>query len=55
MLTDLLDRLRREREEARAIAELRAMSAHELADLGISRDQIRPYVKGRVAPRSVRS
>jgi len=47
MLSELLRRWQLRRAEARAIAELRGFNRHELADLGISRDQIRAYVTGK--------
>lgn len=42
--------LRRILDNERAAAELQRLDARELADLGITRAQIRPYVQGRLRP-----
>lgn len=44
----LLKRWREARERAAALAELRRMDRARLADLGITRDEIRDYVRGAV-------
>ena len=42
--------LRRLLDNERAVAELRRLDTRELTDLGISRGQIRDYVRGRLRP-----
>ena len=44
MLDTIYDMLGMQSEQDRQIEELKAMKDHELADLGISRDQIETFV-----------
>lgn len=48
MMDQLLDMFGLETEEERQVRAMEAMDDHELADLGISRDQIAAFVRGRV-------
>lgn len=47
-MDSLLDLFGLETEEQRQIRTLEAMDDHDLADLGISRDQIPAFVRGQV-------
>lgn len=49
MLDTIFDMFHGETEEERQVKELQAMDDHQLADLGISRDQICSFVRDHTA------
>ena len=49
MLDTIFDIFNGETEQERQIKELQAMDVHQLADLGISRDQISSFVRDHTA------